>query len=180
MQSVREIMTDKVNGASFISLDTETKVTLKGGKSNPLQGRVTKVTIRSNVMVFQNKNQNAYDNMVKRRLEQEGKDPQSFKLSPRQWGIRETGTPFVTHNGNEYLEVIFLKSGKTHYRVDGVVTAKDQIPGLPELSHQEGHQGGLDNKVIIRTYAVESILAITVDKTTHVVSERALALQQVA
>lgn len=171
MLSVREIMTDKVNGATFIAIDTETAVTLAGGKKNPLQGRVTKVTIRSNVMVFQNKNTNAYENMVQRRLVQEGKDPSSFELSPRKWGVREKGTPFVTHNDNEYLEVIFLKCGDVHYRVDGVVTAKDQIPGLPERS-QEAEQGGLDQKVIIRTYAVESILSITIDKTTHIVSKR--------
>lgn len=180
MSTVREIMTGKVNGASFIAIDTETEVKLAGGRSNPLQGRVTKVTMRSNVMVFSNKNTNAYDNMVKRRLEQEGKDPESFVLSPRAWGIRETGTPFVTHNGNEYLEVIFLKAGATHYRVDGVITPKEQIPGLPTRK-EEGEQGGLDNKVIIRTYAVESILAITVDKTTHVINPQAsVSLRQVA
>ncbi len=170
MTSVREIMTDKVNGASFISLDTETEVKLTGGKSNPLQGRVTKVTIRSNVMVFQNKHQNGYDNMVRRRLEKEGKDPTTFELSPRAWGVREHGTPFVNHNGNEYLEVIFLKCGDVHYRVDGVPTARELIPGLP--TSQEAHQGGLENKVIIRTFAVESILAITVDKNTYIVDPR--------
>ena len=179
MPTVREIMTDKVNGATFIALNTETVVTLKGGKSNPLQGRVTKVTMGSNVMVFQNKNINAYDAMVKRRLEQEGKDPQSFELSPRSWGVREHGTPFVTHKGNEYLEVIFLSCGDVHYRVDGVVTPKDQIVGLPE-STQEARQGGLDNKVIIRTYAVESIIGIKVDKTTFVVNQQTAAMQQVA
>jgi hypothetical protein len=179
MQTVREIMTDKVNGCTFLGLDTETVVTLTGGKKNPQQGRVTKVTIRSNVMVFSNKNSNAYDNMVKRRLIQEGKDPDGFVLSPRKWGVRESGTPFVTHNGNEYLEVIFLKAGESHYRLDGKVIPREQIQGLPERK-EEGEQGGLDNKVIIRTFAVESILAITVDKTTHIVSERAVAMQQVA
>ncbi len=179
MHTVREIMSDKVNGATFIALDTETQVKLAGGKSNPLQGRVTKVTIRSNVMVFQNKLSNAYENMVKRRLEKEGRDPESFVLSPRKWGEREQGTPFVTHNGNEYLEVIFLKAGDTHYRVDGIVTPREQIEGLP-YDKEEAHQGGLDNKVIIRTFAFESILAITIDKTTHIVSERAVAARQVA
>ena len=130
MTTVREIVTDKVNGGTFISINTETQVKLAGGQKNPLQGRVTKVVMGSNVMVFQNKHSNAYENMVARRLVQEGKDPNSFQLSPRSWGVRETGTPFVTHNGNEYLEVIFLKCGDVHYRVDGVVTLKDQIPGL--------------------------------------------------
>lgn len=179
MNTVREIMTGKVNGASFIAIDTETVVKLTGGKSNPLQGHVTKVTMRSNVMVFQNKHGSAYDAMVKRRLVQEGKDPESFELSPRKWGVREQGTPFVTHNGNEYLEVIFLKPGQTHYRVDGVPTPKEQIEGLPTRS-DEADQAGLENKVIIRTFAVESILAITVDKETHIVSRLANAAQSVA
>jgi hypothetical protein len=174
MSTVREIMTDKVNGASFIGLDTETAVKLTGGQKNPLQGRVSKITIGSNVMVFSNKHVNAYDNMVKRRLAAEGKDPESFQLSPRAWGQRETGTPFVNHNGNEYLEVIFLKAGDVHYRVDGILTPKDQIPGLPARS-EEGEQGGLQNKVIIRTYAVESIIAIRVDKMTYIVNPTAVA-----
>lgn len=179
MTTVREIMTDKVNGGTFIAINTETQVKLSGGRSNPLQGRVTKVVIGSNVMVFQNKHTNAYENMVNRRLVVEGKDPNSFQVGPRSWGQRETGTPFVTHNGNEYLEVIFLKCGDVHYRVDGVATPKDQIPGLPESS-QEAHQGGLDQKVIIRTYAVESIIGITIDKTTYVVNQQTLAMAQVA
>jgi hypothetical protein len=179
MTTVREIMTDKVNGGTFISINTETQVKLAGGQKNPLQGRVTKVVMGSNVMVFQNKHSNAYENMVNRRLVVEGKDPNSFTVGPRSWGQRETGTPFVHHNGNEYLEVIFLKCGDVHYRVDGIVTPKSQIPGLPE-STSEAHQGGLDQKVIIRTYAVESIIGITVDKTTYVVNAGTVALQQVA
>ena len=166
MPTIREILTDKVNGGTFISLDTETVVTLTGGKKNPLQGRVSKRVVGSNVMIFQNKNSNAYKNMVERRLEREGKNPNDFQLSPRTWGVREVGTPFVSHKGNEYLEVIFLKAGQVQYLVDRKVVPKDQIVGLPVV--QEAEQGGLDNKVIIRTYAVENIRAITVDQDTFI------------
>lgn len=163
--NIREIF-QSVNGGTFISLNTETTVKLAGGRSNPFQGRVTKVNIGSNVMVFQNKSTNAYDNMVKRRLVQEGKDPGSFELGPRAWGVRETGTPFVNHNGKMYLEVIFISSGEVAYLVDGK-PYNGPIPGL-EVNKQEGHQGGLENKVIIRTYSVDSILSVTIDHKTYV------------
>jgi hypothetical protein len=161
---IREIINAHVNGGTFISIDTETPVKLTGGKSNPLQGRVTKRVTGSNVMVFQNKTINAYDAMVKRRLEKEGKDPASFVIGPRQWGEREDGTPFVNHNGKMYLEVIFLSCGNVEYLVDGQPYIGN-IQGLPVAT--EGHQGGLDNKVIIRTYTVENIKSITINHNTY-------------
>lgn len=161
---IREIINANVNGSTFITIDTLTPVKLTGGKSNPLQGRVTKRVIGSNVMVFQNRTVNAYDAMVKRRLEKEGKNPSSFVLSPRQWGEREDGTPFVIHNGKSYLEVIFLSAGRVELLVDGQPYVGN-IPGLPVAT--EGHQGGLEDKVIIRTYTVENITAITINHTRY-------------
>lgn len=163
MTNLATLLTDKVNGTTFISIDTETDVKLTGGKKNPMQGRVKKRVTGSNVMVFQNKNTNGYANMVRRRLEKEGKDPDSFELKPRTWGKRLKGTPFVEHKGEYYIEVIFLHPGKTEYLLDGKVVPKDVIVGLPPAK-KEAHQGGLDNKVIIRTYKVSSIKGITIDK----------------
>jgi len=162
--NIRDIIDANINGATFITIDTVTPVKLTGGKSNPLQGRVSKMVTGSNVMVFQNKTTNGYDNMVKRRLEKEGKDPGSFVIGPRQWGEREDNTPFVTHNGKEYLEVIFMSAGDVQYFVDGQPYV-GEIQGLPVST--EGHQGGLDNKVIIRTYTVENIQAITINHARY-------------
>lgn len=162
---IREVINGNVNGATFITIDTCTPVTLRGGKSNLLQGRVTKVVTGSNVMLFQNKSANGYDNMVKRRLEAEGKDPASFQIGPRQWGERETGTPFVNHKGKMYLEVIFLSAGDVQYYIDGKAH-NGPIEGLI-TDKPEGHQGGLDNKVIIRTYTVEHIQSITINHTRY-------------
>ncbi len=167
MLNLRQIFGPRVNGGTFISIDTETAVPLSGGKKNPHQGRITKRTIGSNVMVFTNRETNAYENMVKRRLGQEGKDPETFELSPRSWGERETGTPFVTHDGNLYLEVIFLKAGETEYFLDNAtLIAKEDIIGLKPVIHAE--QGGLEKKVVIRTFAQESIIGVTIDKTRYV------------
>lgn len=162
MKNIREILSE-VNGTTFISINTNTDVKLAGGKKNPLQGKVNKVTVGSNVMVFTNSQKNGYYEMVKRRLGKEGKNPESFELSPRTWGTRLEGIPFVEHKGEHYLEVIFLHKGKSHYEVNGVVTSKDQIEGLP-TTKEEGNQGGLENKVVIRTFKVSSITSITINK----------------
>lgn len=151
-----------INGATFMSIDTLTTVTLMGGKKNPMQGRVTKLMEGANVMAFQNKHLNGYEQMVRRRLEQEGKNPDNFELSPRAWGVRIPNTPFVEHNGKMYLEVIFLKPGDVTYLLDGKIIDKSEIIGLKD--HQEGEQGGLEDKVIIRTFAMDNIIKVKIDK----------------
>lgn len=154
-----------VNGASFIGIDTETIPTLAGGKKNPMQGQIRKVMIGANVMIFQNKNGSAYDAMVRRRLVAEGKDPDTFQLGERKWGERRTGTPFIEHNGQLYLEVIFLRPGKVEYKRGVRPIAAADVEGLKQ--HDEAEQGGLDNKVIIRTINVDNIKRIVVDGQAH-------------
>lgn len=182
-KTLREIFAN-VNGASFVGLDTESKVTLKGGKKNPQQGRITKRTIGSSVMVFANKEQNGYENMVQRRLIEEGKDPTSFSVGPRAWGSRVEGLPIVEHVkdgiSKDYLEVIFLKAGKSEYFQDGLPINKEDIEGLPEDKEvsvevpvqSDGPtnkgQAGLVDKVVIRTYAEDSILAVRIDNEEYI------------
>lgn len=162
---IQKIINDNVDASTFVGIDTETVVPLRGGKSNPHQGRVTKRVTGSNVMIFCNNKSNAYENMVRRRLAAEGKDPTLFMLQPRKWGQRIPNTPFIEHNDSLYMEVIFLRSGQVEYLLDGQPVSEDAIFGLTEK--QESHQGGLDKKVIIRTYAVESIRCIRINKEVH-------------
>lgn len=147
----------KVNGATFAGLDTLVTVKLKGGKKNPFQGRVTKRTEGSSVMLFTNKNSSGYANMVKRRLEEEGKDASGFELKARTWGERIPNTPFVAHKDKNYLECVFLKGGKSTYMVDGEVIDVDTIEGFDKPVVSDVSQGGLDNRVVIRTYDITSI-----------------------
>lgn len=163
-KSILELLiADNINGATPISIDTTTIPTLKGGQKNPHQGRITKYMQGANVMVFQNKKSSSYGDMVARRLKAEGKDPDSFVLGPRSWGTRREGQPFVDHKGEVYLEVIFLKSPgkKVTYVLDGTTPIdKADIEGLDDK--EEGEQGGLDNKVIIRTFKVSNVVGITI------------------
>jgi len=165
-----------INGGTFVGIDTVTIPKLKGGKSNPQQGDVTKTNTGSSVMVFQNKNSNAYENMVGRRLIAEGKDPETFELGARVWGTREEGTPLVKHTpkgetkAQLYMEVIFLKSGKNTFQLNGKEIDKNDVIGL-DLKKEEGNQGGLSNKVIIRTYKLSSIARITIGKQTYIIED---------
>jgi hypothetical protein len=160
-----------VNGASFVGIDTMTTVALRGGKSNEQQGRVTKRMTGAQVMVFSNQKTNGYEAMIQRRLEAEGKDPASFSVGPRAWGTRIPDMPIVEHTGKDgvtkyYLEVIFLRPGRVEYFLDGLSTHKAAIQGLDEKD--PGEQGGLENKVVIRTFAAESITAVRVDAKVFV------------
>jgi hypothetical protein len=155
----------QVNGASFVGLDSLTEVKLLGGKKNPQQGRVTKRMTGAQIMVFQNKNVNGYEAMVHRRLTAEGKNPATFELGERAWGTRVPNMPIVEHLKDGvvkyYLEVIFLSAGTTEYLLDGQVVPAAQIQGLE--ARGEGAQGGLDNKVIIRTFAADSVTEVRVN-----------------
>lgn len=64
MHNVNDIF-KTLRGVSFIGLDMETAVSLKGGKANPMRDRVTKRVLGSTVLVAQNKNTNTYQNMVR-------------------------------------------------------------------------------------------------------------------
>ena len=147
---------EKINGCTFAGIKAVTPVKLKGGKKNPMQGKVYKVVENGNCMLFPNKSSNGYENMVKRRLEKEGKDAENFKLGKRVWGKRIENTPLVEHKGKYYLEIIYMQTPKIHYMYDGKPIEKDKIEGLPEKK-TEGKQGGLDNKVYIRTISLDNI-----------------------
>lgn len=155
----------KLNGCAIASIDSKTKVKLTGGKKNEQQGRIEKIMEHGNIMLFCNMNSNGYNNMVKRRLAKEGKNPDTFKLSPRRWGERVPNTPFVLHKGKIYVEAIFLqKPTKVSYLQDGRAIDKADITGLPKA--KEGEQGGLSDKVVIRTYALESITKLRMGDLT--------------
>lgn len=157
-------LVETVNGTTFAGLDTFTDVKLKGGKKNLMQGRVTKRTSGSNVLLYSNSSVNGYESMVKRRMEKEGKDPEEFVLKPRAWGTRVGHSPFIEHNGKHYLECIFVSGGKSEYFLDGNPIEKENIEGLDdpkELPSHEASQGGISEKIILRTYSLDSIERIT-------------------
>jgi hypothetical protein len=153
---------DQVRGTTFAGMDTVTEVKLKGGKKNPMQGRVTKVTRGANTMVFSTTQCSAYEDMVKRRMVKEGLDPDTFTVQKRKWGTRVGHTPFIEHNGTKYLECFFISPGKTEYQLDGTPIDPSEIQGLPDTKPSESSQGGIEDKVVVRTFKLDSIQAIRI------------------
>ena len=135
-----------------ITISYESDVKLKGGKKNPLQGRVKKVVKNATGVIYSAPH---YEKEVNKRLAEEGKKP-NFKANERKWGKRVGNLPIIEHNGTYYLEVFFTDKGDVYYTVDDEKTNKDEIEGLPEYKG-EGEQGGIENKIIIRTVKFDNI-----------------------
>lgn len=165
-----------VRGSTFAGLDTLTipqmVKKIPGSKEpNPHYGKVQKLTTNAVVQMFAS-SKSAYEAMVKRRLEQEGKDADAFELSPPKWGQRIGDTMFFQHTpaGEDqvqyYMQTFFQHPGTTTYYLDGQPIDKDAIIGLRESSENEESQGGLERKVIIRTFKIPSIIAIRHHGTT--------------
>lgn len=158
---------DSIHGTKFASIDTTTAVTLLGGKKNPMQGRVTKKTTGSTVILAVSA-ENVYANMVKKRLVEEGKDFTEFELKPRAWGVRDGDTCFIDHKGKKYLECIFVRSGDSKYYLDDDEIETKDIEGFKETVKENSEsQGGLENKVIIRTFDIDSIDEIRINKESY-------------
>ena len=170
-----EQLLERFQGVTFASLDTVTVPVLKGGKANPFQNRIEKRCNGLRVMLFTNTKSSGYENKVKRHLEQAGLDPDSFKSGPLPWGERVPNSPFITNGGKLYLQCVFLSQFKVepeYYATDeinispicfwepGMRIEAKEINGLNERTGSE-HQGLERSKqVIVRTYAIESIVAL--------------------
>jgi hypothetical protein len=112
-------------------------------------------------MVFQYKNSNGYENMVNRRLKKEGKEA-TFKVQSG-WGKHVGDKPTIENKGKYYVQVQFKRAGKVQYLLDGKPIDKKDIIGL-DVSKPKPKQGGLDDTIITRRYALDSIIGIRMNK----------------
>jgi hypothetical protein len=164
-ENLKEVISN-VKGTTFAGLTTKTVQKLIGGKSNPMQGRVEKLSEDVNIIVYSNSEVSGYAAMVKRHMVKEGKDPEEFQMKPRVWGTRVGNTPFIEHKGKYYLECIFRSPGKVTYLLDGESIDPEEIEGLPEKKEKteayEKSQGGIEDKIIIRTFDLGSIVSLKV------------------
>lgn len=164
MTNLAPLLKSQLNGSTFISITLLTDVKLnatlatdEGRVSNPQHGKVTKQQTLV-CQLFQNKVINAYEAKVRRGLVAEGKDPNAFQLSPRKWGTRLKNLPIIEHNGEYYLEIIVHRKLNEEYKLSGNAIDKKSILGWP--AGGKASQGGLENKVEIRSVKLSSIQEI--------------------
>lgn len=167
--NLRSLLETKLNGAGFVTITAVTEPKLnktlpgpEGRVPNPFFGHVLK-TSKLNCQIFQNKVINGYEAMVKRRLVAEGKDPESYTVQPRKWGVRLPNLPIIEHEGQYYLEVIIHKTLSSEYLHNGKPIQPSQIRGWPSVGdNRTPQQGGLEEQVEIRAIKLSNIETITV------------------
>jgi hypothetical protein len=136
-----------IEGCTFATIDSETK---------PTAG-IRCVTTGERVILFTNKKVSGYEQMVRRRLEAAGKNPDNFVLSDLPWGERIPNTPFITHNGRHYLQCIVLAPGDSRFFIGDTEVNPDDL-GLGKRSLNQGLSNA--DAVVVHTYAIENITAI--------------------
>jgi hypothetical protein len=152
----------EVSGCTFASLDAVTTVS----------PGITHEVIGKRVILFTNKKSSGYDNMVRRRLIEAGKDPDSFSLGDLPWGTRVPNSPLIEHKGKGkvYLQVIELAEGISKYFMLG----KEANPHDLGIKRKDHYNQGLppSSQVQVRCYAIENITRIVLMGETLVAEKR--------
>lgn len=139
----------RVRGCTFAALDAQT---------SPSPG-VRKVTMNEQVLVFSMRSGSGYEHMVKRRLAEIGRDPNSFSVGDLPWGRRVDNTPVIAHAGKYYVQMIVIRPGLSecfvgNHRVNCAAFGK---------KNPAGYGQGLpdDRRVIVHTYCLDNIVRLT-------------------
>lgn len=153
-------------GSTFATIVSETDVKMNK-KNNPYHGTITKLT-RANVNI-----NFSYENAVNKARVKEGKED-DFEAQARKWGETIPGTPLVLKEGKYYLYCRFLGYNKTksiyfHNTDTGSALIEKAIieEFLPKVN--ESKTQDLENEVVVRTYKIENIREVIVNKIHYTV-----------
>lgn len=148
----------EAKGAKIITLTTLTTPDVK--KDCPYKD-VVKISVVNGIVNWH------YSYAVNRQREREGKE-KDFEPSPRKWGTRLKGLPFVSHVRKDgehklYLEVKVERILSIEYKdSEGkLIDNKELEPFLKEKKNSKGLQG-LEKEIICRDYSIESIVTINI------------------
>lgn len=160
-QATLESMLADVRGATFATIITNTDPKLK--KTGNTLGTVRKVSRVNVTLGFQ------YANAVNRQRTREGSEA-DFEASPRQWG-KKISPMMVEHKGKLYLETKVEKSlGYTFQDASGKeIDSKLVEPFLPVRSRSDRQE--TEKEILVRDYALESIVGITFKGEDYVVTK---------
>lgn len=143
-----ELLLQKVECAAFATMATTTY---------PIPG-LKKVTAGTRVILFTNtQGKSGYEEIVKRRLIEAGKDPRNFVLGDLPFGERIPNSPLIVHRGVYYLQTIVIEPGQSTY-----YTGNREIDPTGLLPSRRTNQGlPKEDEVIVRTYRVDNIDSIS-------------------
>lgn len=147
-RAVLENLLNRIHGCTFATIDTNVLVS----------PGIHKETTGKRVILFTNQNGSGYEAMVKRRLQEAGKDPNSFVSGDLPWGIAVPNSPLIEHKGCTYLKVIEIAPGQSKYFMFG----EEVDPQGLRLKERRSYQGGLapSARVNVSAYKLENITRI--------------------
>ncbi len=148
-----KVLVSRIHGCTFATIDTETWPTKA----------VRKISRGERVVIFRTKGGSGYEAMMKRRLEEAGKNAESFKVGSLPWGTRIEDLPLIECNGNVYLQTIEIAPGEDVYYLG--MTDQVLLDPTPygvkrrNLSHQDLSR---DQQVKVSTYRIDNIRRIAI------------------
>lgn len=160
------LMLLEVRGASFATITTRTDARLKK-TGNPF-GYVEKVSRVNVTLGFQ------YANAVNRQRTREDETP-DFVAMPRQWGERSAQSRvLIEHKGKLYLETKVERSIDHEYRMaDGRTLTDEQVQ--PFLPARGASRQGTEKEILVRDYAIDSIIGIAFGGQVFIVAPATMA-----
>lgn len=146
------LMLSEIRGASFATITTRTDARLKK-TGNPF-GHVEKISRVNVTLGFQ------YAGSVNRQRIREDETP-NFVAMPRQWGDRSPVSPLlIEHKGKLYLETKVERSISHKYRtLSGRVLSDEEV--RPFLPSRGASRQGTEKEILVRDYALDSIVGIS-------------------
>jgi hypothetical protein len=138
-----KVILDRINGCTFATIDSTTEVSTG----------VWKITKGTRVILFTNKKVSGYEQMVRRRLLEAGRDPNNFVLGDLPFGERVSNTPLIFYRGVYYLQTIVLEPGQFTGRIGN---REVSLEGL--LPNRRTNQGlSKEDEVRVATFKLSSI-----------------------
>lgn len=135
---------NRVHGCTFASMDSVT---------SPSSG-ITKVTKGEQVILFSNTADSGYESMIRRRLKEFGRDPNTFVVSDLPWGTRVENLPIIAHKGRFYLQAVRLYPGEVKTFIGSREVSNDL---LDKSAFKWNQQLPKEKQVEVRTYALDNI-----------------------
>ena len=170
--NVAKKLFENVRGTGFAGIDALT-IEPRLKRDEAVQpGVVTKKLTGATVMIFAQEDHTAFSVQVKRRMEKEGLDPDSWEGGPLLYGDWIDDTMFIVHTKKGateptyYLRVHFVNAGKVEHFLNGKPINKADIINTAAPKNNSS-QGGLLNKIQVRNYKLDSITAIRIDGTEY-------------
>jgi hypothetical protein len=149
----------RITGCTFASIDADFE---------PRPG-FRKVVKNEVVLLYRTKGVSGYENMVRRRLVDVGRDASQFTVGELPWGERVDNLPLIAHDGKTYLQTILVKPGEIQAFIGPDIVQREVDPALfPDIFLRTtdilkaARAQGLpaEKAVVVRTYNIESLTEI--------------------